>query len=276
MPRDALRGIAERGGIAILVGGTGLYLRAVARGLDTDALPARSRPSAPRLEAELAARGPRAARRPPARRRARRSRRTVDLRNPRRVVRALEIAELAATARCRRRAATPARSRGSACASTRPTHRAWIAARARAQFDAGLIEEAPALRERFDPACRRSRRSATARPGRSLDGELDARGRDRAGRRAQRRVREAPADLVPRASRTSRGSMRRSASALPAVPRSVDGSADVRHPVRLAGPVRRLDACSQRAESAVISDQVGGTHEIGAVPRAHGTRRANP
>ncbi len=35
----ALAAIAERGGIAILVGGTGLYLRAVARGLDTAALP---------------------------------------------------------------------------------------------------------------------------------------------------------------------------------------------------------------------------------------------
>jgi tRNA dimethylallyltransferase len=33
-----------------------------------------------------------------------------------------------------------------------PTHRTWIAARARAQFDAGLIDEARALRERFDPA----------------------------------------------------------------------------------------------------------------------------
>ena len=36
---DALEGIGERGGLAILVGGTGLYLRAVARGLDADALP---------------------------------------------------------------------------------------------------------------------------------------------------------------------------------------------------------------------------------------------
>jgi tRNA dimethylallyltransferase len=30
-------------------------------------------------------------------------------------------------------------------------HAEWIATRARAQFDAGLIEEARALRERFDP-----------------------------------------------------------------------------------------------------------------------------
>jgi tRNA dimethylallyltransferase len=32
-----------------------------------------------------------------------------------------------------------------------PTHREWIRSRARAQFDAGLIDEARALRERFDP-----------------------------------------------------------------------------------------------------------------------------
>jgi tRNA dimethylallyltransferase len=31
-------------------------------------------------------------------------------------------------------------------------HARWIAARARAQFDAGLMDEARALRERFDPA----------------------------------------------------------------------------------------------------------------------------
>src|SRR4029077_12252545 len=31
-----LAGLAARGGVAILAGGTGLYLRAVARGLDTD------------------------------------------------------------------------------------------------------------------------------------------------------------------------------------------------------------------------------------------------
>jgi tRNA dimethylallyltransferase len=33
----------------------------------------------------------------------------------------------------------------------RATHATWIAQRARAQFDAGLIDEARRLRERFDP-----------------------------------------------------------------------------------------------------------------------------
>src|SRR4029079_14273067 len=37
--RDALAAIQERGGLGILAGGTGLYLRAVARGLPTDAVP---------------------------------------------------------------------------------------------------------------------------------------------------------------------------------------------------------------------------------------------
>ena len=45
--RDALAGIDRAGGVAILAGGTGLYLRAVARGLDTDALPSDPRPARP-------------------------------------------------------------------------------------------------------------------------------------------------------------------------------------------------------------------------------------
>jgi tRNA dimethylallyltransferase len=74
------------------------------------------------------------------------------LRNPRRVARALEIAEL--------RGDTP-RPPATGYAGPvqwigldldRTTHRGWIAARAHAQFDAGLVDEARALRERFDPA----------------------------------------------------------------------------------------------------------------------------
>jgi tRNA dimethylallyltransferase len=147
--REALAGIAERGGLAILVGGTGLYLRAVARGIDTQALSADPAVRT-RLEEQLATAGldllvarlmdlapARAAR--------------VDARNPRRVVRALEMAELEGDA-------PPPTPRGYdgpvawiGLSLDRTTHRAWIAARARAQFDAGLIDEARALRERFDP-----------------------------------------------------------------------------------------------------------------------------
>jgi tRNA dimethylallyltransferase len=144
-----LAGVGRQGGVAILAGGTGLYLRAVARGLDTGALASDEAVRA-RLEARLVSDGlaplverlttmaPRLAT-------------TVDLRNPRRVVRALEIAELQGDA-----PRPPARGYGGPVAwlglRVDPAeHRARIGARARAQFDAGLIEEARHLRERFDP-----------------------------------------------------------------------------------------------------------------------------
>ena len=145
----ALARIAERGGAAILVGGTGLYLRAVARGLDTAALPSDAAIRA-RIESELGTAGLAAVAErlrslAPARAAA------TDLRNPRRVVRALEIAELVGDG------APPAfRGYGGPVAWVglgldRAVHRAWIAQRAQAQFDAGLVEEARSLRERFDP-----------------------------------------------------------------------------------------------------------------------------
>jgi tRNA dimethylallyltransferase len=149
--REALDGIAARGGIAVLAGGTGLYLRAVARGLPTDALPSDSAVRA-RLEAEFLAVGlePLVERlRAVAPRRAA----AIDVANPRRVVRALEIAEVSGgepSLPGPRGYDGPVAWIGLAVDA--PTHRAWIAARARAQFDAGLIDEARALRERFDPA----------------------------------------------------------------------------------------------------------------------------
>ena len=85
--------VAARDGVALLVGGTGLYLRAVARGLDLDALPDDPALRA-RLEAEFAADGLRAARRAGSRRLPRRWPPRPTLANPRRVIRALEIAEL--------------------------------------------------------------------------------------------------------------------------------------------------------------------------------------
>ena len=146
----ALDDLASRGGVAILAGGTGFYLRAVARGLDTEALPSDPEVRA-RLEAAMAHDGllasvlrlealaPELAA-------------TIDLRNPRRVVRALEIAELRGDA-----PRPPARGYGDKVAwiglRLEPDiHRQRIADRARAQFDAGLLEEARALHERFDPA----------------------------------------------------------------------------------------------------------------------------
>jgi tRNA dimethylallyltransferase len=148
--RRTLAEIGLGGGMAILVGGTGLYLRAVARGLDTDELPHDATVRA-RVEAELTAGGlPAAAGRlailaPTLAAR-------TDLRNPRRVARALEIAEL-------RGDALPPQPRGYGgpvawlgLSLDPATHATWITNRARAQFDAGLIEEATALRERYDPA----------------------------------------------------------------------------------------------------------------------------
>lgn len=144
-----LAGIAAAGGLAILVGGTGFYLRAVARGLDTTALPS-DPPLRAAIEAEIDAGGVyRAAERllglaPNLAAR-------TDLANRRRVARALEIAGLQGDAPLPqpRGYAAPV-----AWLGLRPDpvhHRRLIAERARAQFDAGLVEEAARLRERFDP-----------------------------------------------------------------------------------------------------------------------------
>ena len=170
--RAALSRVATHGGLAILAGGTGLYLRAVARGLDTAALPADPDLRA-RLEAELLAVGldPLVERlRAEAPDRAA----FVDLRNPRRVVRALEIAALDGG-----RGPLP-EPRGYdgpiawiGLEVDRGTHLRWIAARARAQFDAGLIEEARALRERFDPSLPAFSAIGYREAWAVLDGSLD-------------------------------------------------------------------------------------------------------
>jgi tRNA dimethylallyltransferase len=144
-----LPSIAARRGLAILAGGTGFYLRAIAGGLDTKALPSDPAIRA-RIEEEMAALGVEAG--------AARLRSLaptlaarIDLRNPRRVARALEIAEIAGD-----RPLPGPRPYGGPVAwlglrVDPETHRRWIAARARAQFDAGLVEEARELRERYDP-----------------------------------------------------------------------------------------------------------------------------
>jgi tRNA dimethylallyltransferase len=149
--RGALAGIADRNALAILVGGTGLYLRAIARGIATDALPSDADVRA-RLEAEFLAVGldPLVER---LRRTAPQRASRVDLRNPRRVVRALEIATIDGGDK------SLPEPRGYGGPVTwigleldRATHVGWITARARAQFAAGLVDEAQALRARFDPA----------------------------------------------------------------------------------------------------------------------------
>ena len=164
---------------------------------------------------------------------------TVDLRNPRRVVRALEIAELRGDA-----PRPPARGYAGPVAwlglDVEPVeHRERIVtARARAQFDAGLLEEA-----------RGAARALRSRPAGLLGDRLPrglggprrrahARGRHRARRAAQRRVRQAPARRGSARSRTSTGStpagtdaaaVHRFAAAWPAC-----STADAKRPTRVA------------------------------------------
>ena len=146
----ALETLGARGGVGILAGGTGFWLRAVAAGIDTDALP-----YDPALRAQLEAdllRGGLGALAGRLRTLAPRLAAETDLRNPRRVVRALEIATLRGDGPRPAPLGYPAPVVGVQLALEPAEHRRRIAARARAQFDAGLVEEARALRERFDPA----------------------------------------------------------------------------------------------------------------------------
>jgi tRNA dimethylallyltransferase len=146
---SALQAIAGRGGIALLVGGTGLYLRAVARGM---ALEETGRDPGVRadlerrlageglhvLVAELRGRAPSLAAR-------------TDLANPRRVVRALERVSVAGDAPPPAPRGYPAPSVWIGLQVDPAQHRDWITARARGQFESGLLHEAAALRERYDP-----------------------------------------------------------------------------------------------------------------------------
>jgi len=146
---DVLGRLVRTDGIALLVGGTGLYLRAVARGLDTTALPNDAAVRA-RLEAELATGGlaPLAERLDHI---APMLAAGVDHRNPRRVVRALEIAELRGDGILPPARGYPAPVVWIGLTVEPSEHARRIATRAQSQFEAGLVEEAVGLRERFDP-----------------------------------------------------------------------------------------------------------------------------
>jgi tRNA dimethylallyltransferase len=147
---DALRAIAGRGAVAILAGGTGFYLRAVARGLAVDELPWDAAVRAavetrladeglPALVGELRELAPtRAA--------------DVDLRNPRRVVRALEIARLRGDAALPSPRGYPRQVLWLGVSVEPGALRQRIHDRARAQFEAGLVDETRSLAARFDPS----------------------------------------------------------------------------------------------------------------------------
>jgi tRNA dimethylallyltransferase len=148
--REALAGIAERGAVALLVGGTGFYLRSVARGLAVDELPWDPEVRAS-VEARLASDGLPALVRElralaPTRSAA------IDLHNPRRVVRALEIARLRGDAPLPQPRGYGREVLWLGLQVEPPVLRSRIQARAQAQFDAGLIEETQALVARYDAA----------------------------------------------------------------------------------------------------------------------------
>lgn len=195
--------IAARGGVAILVGGTGFWLRAIADGLALDALPWDPHIRAA-LEADLAADGLGAL--------VTRLRETapglasrLDLHNPRRVVRALEIATLRGDAPL----PVPRGYGGPVLRVTldvadRALHRAWIARRAAAQLDGGILAEAEALRARYPEALPAFSAIGYREAWNLLDGRVDRAGylaanvgRNVAYARRQRTwFRAAPADLL--------------------------------------------------------------------------------
>jgi tRNA dimethylallyltransferase len=142
-----LPAIASRGHWAILVGGTGLYLRSVARGMPLDAsdadpavraeLEARlARDGLAPLAAELTATAPMLAAH-------------THLANPRRVVRALERARLVGDRLPERARGYPARVTWIGLRLPRAEQDARIERRVAEQFAAGLVDEAVGLRDRF-------------------------------------------------------------------------------------------------------------------------------
>jgi len=144
---DALHDIAGRDGVALLVGGTGLYLRVVARGLPLD-----QGDSDPDVRAQLDTHFSADGLEPlvtELRERDREGAEAIDLRNPRRVIRALERAILTGSA-------APPAPEGYAAPVTwlgltrEPgAHRHSIAARVDHHFEAGLLDEAERLRARY-------------------------------------------------------------------------------------------------------------------------------
>ena len=146
----ALAGIARRRRVALLVGGTGLYLRAVARGMPLVDAPHDPELRA-RLEAELASLGL-AALAGRLRSEAPILAAGTDLANPRRVVRALERVAFEGDRLPPEPLGYPAPVLWLGLSVEHATHRTWIANRAAGQYAGGLVREAAGLADRFDPA----------------------------------------------------------------------------------------------------------------------------
>lgn len=147
---DALAGIAARGRVALLVGGTGLYIRAIARGVLLSEAPHDPEVRA-RLETELAERGlaPLAARLAA---RAPLVAARTDLANPRRVVRALERTEIEGDRLPPEPLGYPAPVLWLGLWVAHVEHRQWITNRAAGQYAGGLLHEAATLSQHYDPA----------------------------------------------------------------------------------------------------------------------------
>ncbi len=150
---QALEGIAARGGVAILVGGTGLYLRAVARGFPLDET-GRDAQLRARLEARLDDEGGLGLLAEELGRLAPNVAANTDLANPRRVVRALERAMIHGDRPPPEPRGYPAPLVWLGLHVDPATHAQWIADRARAQFATGLVDEAAELKKRFGPGMR--------------------------------------------------------------------------------------------------------------------------
>jgi tRNA isopentenyltransferase (miaA) len=143
-----LASLEARDGIAILVGGTGFYLRSIMQGLDTGRLPSDPGVRA-QVRADLAADGlDRTVER--LRALAPTLAASIERSNPRRVERALEIALLQGDVALPPRAPYRGPMLALGLAVEPVTHHDWVARRARHQFDAGLIEEAAALQSAWD------------------------------------------------------------------------------------------------------------------------------
>ena len=143
----ALADIARSGGIALLVGGTGLYLRAIARGL-----PLGTGDSDPAVRAELDARYAQDGLEPlvaELRTRDSDGAAIIDLRNPRRVVRALERARLTGSALPPAPQGYPAPVTWLGLSLDPAAHRRRIRARIEDHFEGGLLDEAARLRQRY-------------------------------------------------------------------------------------------------------------------------------
>jgi tRNA dimethylallyltransferase len=167
--------LASRGGVALLVGGTGFWIRAVAGGLPLDRLPWDPGLHAS-LERELSEHGlaPLVDR---LRSLAPGLAGALDLRNPRRVVRALEIATIAGDGeRPAPRGYAGRVFRIGLDVGDRAVHRAWIARRAEDQLDGGILAEAAALRARFDQSLPAFSAIGYREAWDLLDGRLDRAG----------------------------------------------------------------------------------------------------